>query len=355
MDRILVILLEMEDGDNVVTGGERQLQEMIQGFRRNDIDIFFMKVGDSFCSILNKVDKYERIYIISDYSKRFYLWRTNWLCKYKYKFTVCCTVGGFYFDYRSSWLKNSIDYLISYLYLKPVNIIFTTGQAVSKKLQKMGGRGKYIKNIYPAIRESLIVEAKRNVDGANTADKKIILTVGRFHPVKGYDYLLDAVKYCKDLHGIHFIMVGDYERKPDDYYKMIMKRIYEEGLDDKITVYGKTKDDRELASLYRRAWCYVHTSVWESSPITVCEALLFGKPIIATDVGGTAEYLANGVDSILVPAKDGAALGKALNRLYNDSELYKHLCANAKISAQKHVGRTWADVGEEYVQEIMKG
>lgn len=357
MDKILAVFIGIEDEVNVVTGGERQQQEMIRKLKEHGVDVLFIKTGDSLEPIINVTNMYEKeyVYIISDYSKRFQCWRMNWICRYKYKFNVCCMVGAFYFDYRTSRIKNGIDYVISYLYLKPAKLIFTTGQAVSRKLCNMGCKKKRIKDIYPAIRESLIEEAKQDIDLLNNSNKeKIVLTVGRFHPVKGYDYLLEAVKFCADMPDIHFVIVGDYERKPDDYYKKIMKRIYEEGLNDKITVYGKTKDDCELASLYRRAWCCVHTSVWESSPITVCEILLFGKPVIATDVGGTSEYLENGEDSILVPAKDGTALGKALNRLYTDSKLYKHLCVNAKISAKKYVDRTWNDVGEEYVQEIMK-
>ena len=354
MKKQLAVFIGIEDQENIITGGERQLQEMVAGLRRNGINTVFIPIEDVCNKLPQHVKDYQakNICVISDYSKRFSLWRMTWKCKYQYGVRVCCSVGAFYFDYRASKIKNYVDYIVSYLYLKPADLICTTGHAVSQKLRKMGLGGKSIKDIYPAIRESLIDEAKKDVV-AISLGKRIVLTVGRFHPVKGYDYLLDAIHYCKDIPDIHFVLVGDYDRKPDDYYKKIQKRIQDEGISHMITIYGKTKNDQELANLYRRAWCCLHTSVWESSPITVCEALLFGKPVIATNVGGTPEYLNDGEDSLLVPVKDGAAIWEAISKLYGDQTLYEHLCSNAELMAKKYVSRTWTDVGEEYFQKIM--
>lgn len=354
MGKILAVFLEIEEEENIITGGERQLQEMIRGLRRNGVDVLCVGLDGALEAIDHAAASYEKgqVYIISDYSKRFRFWKLNWHFRYRRGFHICCTVGAFYFDYRTSKLKNAIDYLISYLYLKPADLIFTTGKAVSGKLRKMGCRNKRIQDVYPAIREDLIAQAKQGTVSAKAGGEKIVLTVGRFHPVKGYDYLLDAVKYCEELSDVHFLLVGDYTRKPDDYYQRIAARVRREGLSERITIYGRTKDDSELADLYRRAWCCLHTSVWESSPITVCEALLFGKPVIATNVGGTPEYLSDGVDSLLVPAKDGAAIGEALSRLYHDGGLYDRLCANARKSAKNYINRAWTDVGEEYYGEF---
>jgi colanic acid/amylovoran biosynthesis glycosyltransferase len=216
----------------------------------------------------------------------------------------------------------------------------------------MGCRKKRMKAVYPAIRESLIEEAAKVGKACKKDEKKYILTVGRFHKVKGYDYLLDAVALCKERKVLHFILVGDYERKPDDYYRWIKSRIQNEGLESNITIYGKTKRDAELAELYRKAWCCLHTSVWESSPITVCEALLFGKPVIATDVGGTSEYLTDGENSILIPAKNGKAIEMAIEHLLDNQKAYETMSDNALESSEKYRNRTWNDVGNEYAAAL---
>lgn len=355
MEQKIAIFIGIEEDSDIVTGGERQLQELIKGLKRHGFEIIYVNLDEALNKIEDLVLKYDRknIYVFSDYSKRFSLLKINHTCRKKYELNVICTVGAFYFDYRTSKLKNFIDYIVSYYYLAPANLIFTTGKAVEKKLRNMGCRKKKIANIYPAIRESLIEESEKNVSAKNDEKRKIVLTVGRFHPVKGYDYLLDAIKFCKKLTDVHFLLVGDYERKPDDYYNHIKRRIEEEGIEDRITIYGKTKDDVELASLYRNCWCYLHTSVWETSPITVCEPLLFGKPVIATDVGGTSEYLLNQVDSILVEAKTGNVIADAIKCMYYDEMLYKKLKKNAVIRSDQYKGRKWHDVGEEYYNVIM--
>lgn len=352
MDRKIAVFIGIIANEDIVTGGERQLIEMIKGLKRNGFNIQYVLPDEASKKLPDILKRYQRenIYIINDYSKRFFLLKINRICRKKYKINVVCTVGAFYFDYRDSKLKNAVDYIVSYLYLLPADIIFTTGRAVEKKLRNMGFREKKIINVYPAIRESLICETDKS--SALKYDKKIVLTVGRFHPVKGYDYLLDAAKLCKNINDIHFLIVGDFERKPDEYYNHIRQRIEEEGLKNKITIYGKTKNDVELATLYRECWCYLHTSVWETSPITVCEPLLFGKPVIATNVGGTFEYLEDGVDSILVKPKSGNAIANAIKHLYGNEELYKKLGKAAIMNANKYKERRWYDVGEEYYKAI---
>lgn len=354
MSRKVAVFIGIKENADVITGGERQLQELIKGLKRHAFDVRCVSVDGALSEMSDIASMYgkENVYIFSDYSKRFFLWKIIWKCKRVHHFHICASVGAFYFDYRTSKLKNLIDYVVSFLYLIPSDIIFTTGKAVGNKLRKMGCKRKKIVNVYPALRESLIKEAYKKDSFVDDEQIKTVLTVGRFHPVKGYEYLLDAVKLCRDLKDIRFMIVGDYERKPDDYYRHIKQRIHDEGLSDRIIIYGRTKDDAELAALYRKCWCYLHTSVWETSPITVCEPLLFGKPVIATNVGGTAEYLTDGVDSILVTNKSGNVIAESIKSLYKNEKLYQKLQNNALINSEKYVSRRWYDVGEEYFSAI---
>ena len=350
----LAIFIGIKDNVDIITGGERQLQELIKALRRHGWETVFLEIKDVLKCIAEATRGYNAsdVYVISDYSSRFPLRKIVSTIR-KRGYHIICSVGSFYFDYRSSKIKNAMDYVVSYLYLRNADLIITTGEAVNHKLDKMGLNRVSKKAFYPAVRESLVEESEKDVqvEKKEPSSMKTILIVGRFHPVKGYDYLLDSIRIMRDREDLHFILVGDYERKPDEYYNHIKKRIEDENLSSRITIYGKTKDDKELAGLYRSSYCCLHTSVWESSPITVCEALLFGKPVIATLVGGTAEYLTDGEDSILVPSKDGKAIAEAIEKMC-DEVTYKKMTAGAMTNSEKYRERTWTDVGEEYYEAI---
>lgn len=348
---MIAVFVDIFENKNVVTGGERQLQEMIKGLKRHGYMIECIDSSQALKKIKQLCKEYDRkeIVIINDYSRRFSLFFINIICKMFLRVAVCTNVGNFYFDYRTSKIKNIIDYGVSYLYLRPSNIIFTTGVAVDNRLRKIGLKNNRMRAVYPALRESLIHYSKENeVEKSN--QKKMVLLVARFHPVKGLDYWVDAISLCRE-EDLHFVMVGDYQRNPD-YYNHIVKRIRNEGLEKNVTIYGKTNTDEELARLYTEAWCCIHTSVYDPSPMTICEPLLFGKTVVAADVGGIREYLTDGFDSLIVPAKNGAATAEAIKRLLYNKELYDQLSSNTNITLKRFINRRWADAGEEYYVAI---
>ena len=59
----------------------------------------------------------------------------------------------------------------------------------------------------------------------------------------------------------------------------------------------------------------VSTSTLTNMSIPTCEAMVVGTPVVALDVGGTAEVVRDGETGLLVPEDDAAALGAALVRL----------------------------------------
>jgi glycosyltransferase involved in cell wall biosynthesis len=74
----------------------------------------------------------------------------------------------------------------------------------------------------------------------------------------------------------------------------------------------------DAVDLLNAADVVVLPSLWEGQPLVVQEALHLGKPIVATDVGGTGDVC--GDAAILVPARDPKALAEALIRLRDAPE-----------------------------------
>lgn len=90
------------------------------------------------------------------------------------------------------------------------------------------------------------------------------------------------------------------------------------------------------AAAFKKMSCYVLPSQkMEPFATTIIEAALSKVPIIATDTGGTAEFIKNGKNGLLVKPGDTNQLSQALLRLKEDPALAKKLADQAYLDAQK--------------------
>ena len=72
---------------------------------------------------------------------------------------------------------------------------------------------------------------------------------------------------------------------------------------------------------------FVLSSLWESLPIGVLEAMAVGVPVVATNTGGVPEAVLDGETGLLVPPADPAALAAAIMRMAGDAALRERLGA----------------------------
>ena len=82
------------------------------------------------------------------------------------------------------------------------------------------------------------------------------------------------------------------------------------------------------------------TSLDESGPLVVIEAMALGKPIISSAVGAAAEIITSGVDGELVDPGDGVALAERLARLIADESTRRRLGANARRKFENYLTDT---------------
>jgi glycosyltransferase involved in cell wall biosynthesis len=77
----------------------------------------------------------------------------------------------------------------------------------------------------------------------------------------------------------------------------------------------------ELGPYYERAAVVVCPSRREGYGVVAREAMAYGRPVVATAVGGLPDAVADGVTGVLVPPRDAAALRSAIDELLQDREL----------------------------------
>jgi glycosyltransferase involved in cell wall biosynthesis len=172
--------------------------------------------------------------------------------------------------------------------------------------------------------------AEPGVDAAElatgTATGGALLCVAAVTFDKGHDVLLDALAETSDLCW-RCVCLGSLEREPA-FAAALGRRARNGGLRDRVDFAGP-RVGADLDRSYAAADLVVLSSRAETYGMVVTEALARGLPVIATEVGGVTEALAQGADGIrpglLVPPEDAAQLGAALRAWLSDAELRERL------------------------------
>jgi glycosyltransferase involved in cell wall biosynthesis len=83
---------------------------------------------------------------------------------------------------------------------------------------------------------------------------------------------------------------------------------------------------------------FVLPSYFEGLPLIVLEAMACGLPVVATDAGGTAEAVLDGVTGFVVPRGDARAVADAVERLVADPELRRAMGEAGRARHAEHFG-----------------
>jgi glycosyltransferase involved in cell wall biosynthesis len=154
-------------------------------------------------------------------------------------------------------------------------------------------------------------------------DSTLCVAVGRLHPVKGYDILIDACRYLiKEKPDFYFFIVGGGEMQA-----ALQGIINKSGLKNRIKMLGFKERDVVL-SIIKSCDIFLMPSYSEGTPIALMEAGLLGKAIIASEVGGIPDLVDNYEHAILIPPGDAQALARALMELRENPKLLERLGSN---------------------------
>lgn len=164
----------------------------------------------------------------------------------------------------------------------------------------------------------------------------IVLTVGQIGLRKGQDVLAAAAPaIAKHLPQIQFVIVGERNSAKDEtiaYEANLQAEFARAGLGDRLHLLGYRDD---VDRLMNEADLLVHPAKQEPLGRVLLEAAASELPIVATNVGGTAEILTDGVSGRLVAPKHPAELAGAVIELAGDECLRNRLA----VAARRRVAR----------------
>lgn len=181
------------------------------------------------------------------------------------------------------------------------------------------------------------IEVDRFADGpAHPTLAPTIFFLGRHEPRKGLDVLLAALP---DLPRDLRVWVGGEGPQTDELRERF-------GHDERIEWLGRISDE-ERAARMRGCTVYCSPSVrGESFGMVLLEAMASGCALVASDLDGHRNVATDGVDALLAPVGDAAALAKALRRVLDDEGLRAELVAGGRRRAEQ---LSMAHLAERYV------
>jgi len=168
-----------------------------------------------------------------------------------------------------------------------------------------------------------------------------LLYVGRLDPRKGIETAVRALTLLPDA-------TLDIVGRGDEAYRRQLEHLAGRlGVADRLRF--DVVERRELQDRYAAADAVVFPNVWdEPFGLVPIEAMASGTPVVATATGGSAEFLADGVNCLVFPAGSAVGLARAVRRLANDAELRATLVRQGTTTVNELNVDRLAEVLEEW-------
>ena len=165
-----------------------------------------------------------------------------------------------------------------------------------------------------------------------------VTVVGRLAPSKGQWRVIDAIALAAQRGvRVDVCFVGEAVHAGDD--RILQRRALRRRVSDRVRFVGE--QENPFAYMAAADVC-VTPSDREAFGRSTLEALAVGRPVIASDSGGSAELVEDGVSGLLFPPDDPEQLALALERLATDERSRTTMAARARARADQIASATLA-------------
>lgn len=162
------------------------------------------------------------------------------------------------------------------------------------------------------------------------------------YPLKGFHIAIEAlriiVKFFPDAKlyttGINPVNMSFREKASRPYYHTYLGSLIKKyGLIDKVIFLGNL-DEEKMCESYLRCNVFANCSSVENSSNAICEAMLLGIPVVASDVGGTASLLQHDSEGFIYQFGEEHMLANYIMRIFNNEHECKQISEKARKRAQ---------------------
>jgi len=157
----------------------------------------------------------------------------------------------------------------------------------------------------------------------------LIGMVGRVHNGKGQDYFLKMARLIADrIKNVRFVMIGDAFPGYEYLYKKIDSQIHDLSLDDSVTRLGFRNDIPEI--LGDLDIFILPSTLPDSLPTTILEAMASAVPVVTTTNGGAKELVIHNANGFHIPIYDEAEAVTVMAPLLTDAGLRSTMGNNGR-------------------------
>jgi len=234
-------------------------------------------------------------------------------------------------------IPSKINYICELILEKEINIV-ADSKNIAYEWKRLGVHSD-IKICTNAIDENVFVtdeNSKRDID---------ILFVGRLIPIKGVQYILQALKILNDKYELtfNFSVIGEGP------YKNELKKLSKElKIDKQVKFYGQVSQG-DLIKSYQHAKIAVLPSYDKEGILTtMLEAASCGTPVITTKGTSMEEFAKNNKNALLVEPKNAIDLSEKIYKLLTDVDLAIAIAKNAFNTVIKEY--TWYNKAQQLIE-----
>lgn len=167
-----------------------------------------------------------------------------------------------------------------------------------------------------------------NTVGQSANGSLRLTAMARLFPTKGISYLLDALAEVKKIHpNTHLKVYGEGPLRDE-----LLSQASRLGLDGEAILMGAFTSREELARIMTETDVFVMPSLLEGQPVALVEAMSYGRPIIATTVGGIPELIQDSENGLLCAPGDSKCLVSKIKKLVEDPLFRMELGRSARRS-----------------------
>jgi glycosyltransferase involved in cell wall biosynthesis len=172
----------------------------------------------------------------------------------------------------------------------------------------------------------------------------------RLQIAKGQDVLIRAVaRLARRIPNLKLLLAGGGAQ-----HELYRRIAMECGISDRVDFLGRV---REMRAFYDRLDVYALSSDHEGLPVSILEAMARGRAVVATRVGGIPEIVRHGIEGLLVPPRDEAAMADALYQLASSPEQRNAMAQAAQQRIRKYflLPRMVAEITDYYRRIVTSG